>query len=186
MGAENIHRGILNQALGEFGHGVVVTESLIGLEHCELWAVGAVGTLVSEVAVDFVDAVDATNYRALQEQLWRDAQEQLGVEGVRVGLEWASRCATVNGLQHRGFDLEVGRVGEGFAHRGHNLRANLDHFASAVAHDQVDVAVANAKLFSEFVVQVWQRANGLSGHLPLAHQNAQLAALRGDYLAGHE
>jgi len=43
-----------------------------------------VSTLVAEVAVDLVDALDAADDRALEVQLRRDAQVQLGVERVRV------------------------------------------------------------------------------------------------------
>ena len=44
--------------------------------------------------------------------------------------------------------------------------------------------MANAKLFTELVVLVWHWAKGLGGHAPIIGQHAQLAALRGDDLAG--
>ena len=94
-----------------------------------------------------------------------------------MGLEWSSRCATVKGLQHRGFNLEKFLGVEGATQRLHNLRANLDHFAGAVANNEVDVAVTNAIFFAELVVHVWQWANGLRGHQPLVGKNRKLAAL---------
>ena len=184
--AEDIHGCVLNQRLSKVGDAVVVAVSLVCLEHCELRRVGAVGTFVSEVAVDLEDAVDAANNRTLQEQLWRDSQKQLGVEGVRVSLERAGRSSTVDGLQHRGLDLGERALVECLAQRLHNLGANLHDLAGAVANDQVEVAVANAKLFTELVVLVWHWANGLGGHAPIIGQHAQLAALRGDYLTGNK
>jgi hypothetical protein len=59
--------------------------------------VRGVGALVAEVAVDLEDAVDAADDGALEEELRRDAQVQLGVERVRVrdeGRAAAPPCCT--------------------------------------------------------------------------------------------
>ena len=79
--------GVLDELLREVGDAVVIAVGLVGLEHRELGAVGRVGALVAEVAVDFEDAVDATDHGALEEQLGRNAQIELGVECVGVGDE---------------------------------------------------------------------------------------------------
>ena len=100
-------RRLLDESLGEVGDAVVVAVRLIGLEHRELGAVRRVGALVAEVAVDLVDALDAAHDGALQVQLGRDAQVELGVERVRVGDERASGCPAVLHLQHGRLDLEV-------------------------------------------------------------------------------
>ena len=131
----------------------------------------AVCAFVSKVAVDFENAIDATDNSALQEKFWRDAQEQLGVKCIRVGLERASACTTVHGLQHRGFNFDVTLGIKSVAKRLHDLRTNLHNFTCTVAHNEIDVAVTNAIFFAEFVVQVWQRANCLRGNLPLVNQD---------------
>ena len=95
----------------------------------------AVCTFISKVAVDFENAIDATDNSALQKQLRRDAQEQLGVKRVRVSLEWARARTTVHGLQHRSFDFDVTLCIERVAKRLHYLRANLNNFTCTVAHD---------------------------------------------------
>ena len=86
-------RGVLDQLLGQVGHLVVVAVRLVGLEHRELGAVRRVGALVAEVAVDLEHPLDAADDGALEEQLGRDPQEQLGVERVRVGRRTAARDA---------------------------------------------------------------------------------------------
>jgi hypothetical protein len=99
-------RGVLDELLGEVGDAVVVGVRLVGLEHRELGAVGGVGALVAEVAVDLEDAVDAADDGALEEELRRDAQVQLGVERVRVrdeGRAAAPPCCTCSmGSRPRG------------------------------------------------------------------------------------
>ncbi len=99
-------RGVLDELLRQVGDAVVVAVRLVGLEHRELGAVRRVGALVAEVAVDLEDPIEAPDDRALQEQLGRDAQEQLGVESVRVRHERAGARAAVLHLQHRRLDLE--------------------------------------------------------------------------------
>ena len=81
-GSGDRDRGVLDQLLREVGDLVVVAVGLVGLDHRELGRVRRVGALVAEVAVDLEDALDAADGGALEEELGRDAQVELGVEGV--------------------------------------------------------------------------------------------------------
>ncbi len=52
---------------------MVVAVGLVELEHGELGVVFGADTFVAEIAVDFVDAVEAADYEALEEELGGDA-----------------------------------------------------------------------------------------------------------------
>ena len=178
--------GVLHEVLREVGDAVVVRVRLVRLEHGELGAVRGVGTLVAEVAVDLEDTVESADHGALEEQLGRDAEVELGVERVGARHERARGCAAVLHLEHRRLDLDVAAVREGLAQRGVDLRAGADRLARLVADDQVEVAAAHAALFGELGVHVRQRQDGLRGDLPVRDHDRQLAAAARDDLAAHE
>ena len=98
--------GLLDELLDECRDGVVRAIGLIGLDHGEFGGVRGVDALVAEVAVDLEDAVDAADQAALEEELGGDAHVQIDVEGVHVGDEGLGRRTAVDGLQHRGLDLD--------------------------------------------------------------------------------
>ena len=75
-----------------------------------LW-LGA-GAFVAEVAVDLVDAVEAADDEALEEELGGDAEGERDVEGVVVGLEGARGGSSGDGVEHGGFDFEVAALVE--------------------------------------------------------------------------
>ena len=145
-----------------------------------------VGALVAEVAVDLEDPVDSTDDGALEEQLGRDPQVELGVERVAVGRERSRGRTTVHRLQHGGLDLEEAvpreRRAQGRVDRG----PRAHDVASSLAHDEVEVAAAHLRLFAELIVQVRQRQDRLRRDLPLGHEDRQLAGAARDDLARHE
>ena len=166
----------------EVGNGVVVAVGLIELEHHELGVVRRVGALVAEVAVDLEDSFDSADHRALEEQFGGDAQEQFHVERVGVRDERAGGGAAVHRLQHRCFDLEEAVFGESLAQGRHRLRAGDNVLAGLVSHDEIEVALANPRLFVQFGVEVRQRQQRLRRHLPFGHEDRQFAALgRNDF-----
>ena len=178
--------GVLHHLPREVGHLQVVAVGLVRLEHRELGRVRRVGTLVAEVAVDLVDAVDAAHHGALEEQLGRDPQEQLDVEGVAVRGEGTSGCPAVHHLQHGGLDLDVVVRSEGAAQGGDRRGAGPDHLARSLARDEVEIAAAHPRLLAELGVQVGEGAQRLRRDLPLADHDRQLAATARDDLAGDE
>ena len=99
-------RRLLHEIAGQLGHRVVVAVRLVRLQHRELRRVRRVDALIAEVAVDLEDPLDAADHRALEKQLRRDSQIQIGVERIAVGHKRSGRRAAVQQLQHRRFDLD--------------------------------------------------------------------------------
>ncbi len=172
-----------HQIVSQRGDVVIGRVRLICLEHRELRRVRGVDALVAEVAVDLEDALDAADDRALQEQLRRDAQVQIGVECIGVRDERARRRPAVLQLQHRGLDLDEPAVVQRRANGPHHLGAGAHHVASLRPDDQVDVALPDARLLVQLAVRDGQRAHRLRRHRPPVGHDRQLAALAGDHLA---
>ena len=95
-----------HQIVSKCGNVIIGGVRLICLEHRELRRVRRVDTLVAEVAVDLEDALDAADHGALEKQLRRDPQVQIGVECIGVSDERAGRRPAVLQLQHGGLDLD--------------------------------------------------------------------------------
>ena len=108
-----------------------------------------VHALVAEVTVHLEDAVHASNDRALEVDLRRDAQVEIGVERVHVRREGAGSRATVDHLQHRRLELDVVAAEEVLADRTVDGRANADHVARGGARDQVKLAAADALVLGQ-------------------------------------
>ena len=80
-------RRLLHEGLRELGDAEVVGVGLVGLEHRELGRVRRVGALVAEVAVDLEDPLEPADDGALEEELRRDPQVEVGAGVVVVGDE---------------------------------------------------------------------------------------------------
>ncbi len=125
---------------------MVVAIGLVELEHGELGVVLGGDTLVAEVAVDLVDAVEAADDQALQIKLRRDAQLEVDIQRVVVRRKWPCRRPTRNRVHHRRLDFEVAARIEELAHRAQHrgpLHKNLAHIG---IRKQVDVPLAVAQL----------------------------------------
>ena len=94
--------------------------------------------------------------------------------------ERAGGRATVQGLQHRGFDLEEVVVVKGAAQGGHGLGTVAHHVADVLVRDHANVRLAGAGVFVQVLVQGRQRLQGLRGDGPLSGEYGQLAGLGGD------
>ena len=140
-----------------------------------------VHALVAEVAVDLEHLLDATHEAALEEELGRDAQVEIKVEGVHMRGERTSRGTTVNGLQHRSLHLEESVFVEGAAQRGDRTGTIAHHVANLLVGDHADVRLARAGVFVEFLMQRRQRLQRLGGDGPLIGEDRQLAGLRCDH-----
>ena len=180
MRAVDVHGGLLHELLDQLADGIIGAIGLVGLDHGEFGGVRGVNALIAEVAVDFEHAIDAADQTALEEQFRGDAKVQVKVEGVHVRGERAGGRATVQGLQHRGFDLEEVVVVKGAAQGGHGLGAVAHHVADVLVRDHADVRLAGAGVFVQVLVQGRQRLQGLGGDSPLSGEYGQLAGLGGD------
>ncbi len=95
-----------DQLLGEVHHAVVVGAADEPLEHRELGVVLGRHPLVAEELAELVDVLEAADDRPLQVELGRDAQEEVAVERVVVGVEGPRRGAAGQPLQDRRFQLD--------------------------------------------------------------------------------
>ena len=106
-GAVDLLGYVDDELFGEAHEVVVVGVGLVELEHGELGVVAGADAFVAEVAVDLVDAVEASDDEALEVELGGDAEEEVDVELVVVGGEGAGGGSSGDLLHHGGFDFEV-------------------------------------------------------------------------------
>ena len=73
---------------------------------------------VAEIAVDFVDPLQAPHHQALQIELRGDPQVELHVQGVVVGDEGLGGGPPGDGLHHGGLHLQIAPAVEELPHAG--------------------------------------------------------------------
>ena len=171
-----------DERLGELHHVVVVGERLVRLERRELGVVGGVDALVAPDAPDLEDPLEAADDQPLQVQLGGDAQVEVEIERVVVRDERARGGATELGAQRRRLHLDEAALFEEPSDRGHRREPDLEHPPRLGVHDQVDVALAEARVdVGEAVPLVGQRAQRLGQQLERADLHRQLTAARGHH-----
>ena len=84
----------------------IIRIGLIELEHREFGIVLRRDPLIAEIAVDFVDSLDAADQQALQIKFRSDSQIEIDVERVVMRDKRPRRCAAVQRLHHRSFDFQ--------------------------------------------------------------------------------
>ena len=140
LGQEAVH------VLGQIHHAVVVGVGLIELHEGELGVMTGVKAFVAEDTTDLIDALEAADDQALEVELQGNAELEVLVQGVEMGLEGARCSAAGVGDQHGCLDLHEVTLCKEAADAGNNLRALDEDVAGSVAHDQVDVALAIAHI----------------------------------------
>ena len=126
--------------------------------------------LVAEVLADLVDALETTDDQPLQVELGRDPQVEVGVELVVVRHERMREGAAVARLQHRGLDLDEPVGIQVAPDRGDDAAAHEEVGARLLVHQQVEVALAVARLrVGEAVEGVGQRRADLPEQLEFDH-----------------
>ena len=114
---------------------------------------GAVHTLVAEVARELIHTVETTHDQTLQIKLVGDTEVEGHVEGVVMGDERTSRGATGDCLEHGGLHLKIAVRVEILAHGVIHLSALQEDFAHAGIDHKIDIAATVAHLgISEGVV----------------------------------
>ncbi len=152
-------RGGRDQRLGARHRVVDVGVGLVPLEQRELGVVLERHALVAEVLADLVDALEPADDQALEVELGRDAQVEVAVELVVVRRERPRVGAAVERLQRRRLDLDEAGAVELAAQGRDRARAQLELGAHLGVDQQVEVALAVARLdIGEPVVLVGQRA----------------------------
>src|SRR5882672_7832034 len=146
----------------------MIAVGLVELEHGELGVVARRDPLVAKVAVDLEHLLEPAHHEALEIELGRDAQIQVHVERVVVGLEGTGVRAAGDRLHHRRLDLEKALAGHEVAHRLHDAAADAKYVPRLLAHDEVDVALP------VFLLLVGESVEFLGQGPQRLHQQAQL------------
>ena len=163
------------------GDVLVVGVGLVQLDHRELGVVLVRDPLVAEVLAQLVDPLKPADDAALEVELGRDPQVERAVERVVVGREGARVGAAVERLQDRRLDLDEARLVEVAAHAGDDRRARDEQLARLLGGDQVQLAVAEARLdVLQAVVLLGRRAQRLGQQRPVVDAQRQLAAPRAE------
>src|SRR6185312_13541252 len=114
--------------------------------------------------------------KALQVKLWRDAQIKIEIERVVMGDEGLGRRAARNRLEHRRFDFEETARGQEAADRGDDAAAVAQRRAAILAHYQIEIALAIARLeIGEAVIFLRQRQQRLGQQRDLGGIDRQFA-----------
>ena len=165
--------GVRDQALAARGDVLVVGVRLVPLEHRELGVVGAVDALVAEVLAELVHALEPADDQPFQVELGRDPQEELAIERVVVRRERPGERAPVERLQHRCLDLDEPLGVEEPADRGDHARAGDEQLARLLVGDQVELALAKARLdVGQAVVLLGRRPQRLGQQREVEHPSA--------------
>ena len=171
------------------GNNLEVGVGAIGLHGGELGVVREVHALVAEDAPKLENALVAAHEQALEMQLGGDAQVVLLVQCVEVRDERLGRSTALDGLEDGGLDLHVAVVLHVAAEGRHDARALGESLADVGVHDEVDVALAIARLLvGQAMELLGQRADSLGQQRKLARSHGELAALGADHdaLGAHD
>ncbi len=135
-----------DELLDELRHVEVVGVGLVGLEHRELGVVAGRDPLVAEDPADLKDTLEAPDHEALQIELGRDPQREVGVQRVVVGEEGLGVGPSGERLQHRRLDLDEAERVEDAPQVAHGRGARKERLARALVRPQVDLPLAVAEL----------------------------------------
>ena len=172
------HRRSGDELLGEVHQVLVGGVGLVELQHRELGVVAGAHPLVAEVPVDLVDALDAADHQPLEVQLGGDPHDQRDVQGVVVRDERARRRAGDERVHHRRLDLEVVARVEEVADVAHQPVAPQEDLLHLRIGDEVQVALAVARLHVlQAVPLLGHGAQGLGERREALGGEGQLAGL---------
>ena len=185
LGAIGRRRGVLDDLPAAVDPDVVVGVCLIRLQQGELGVVAEVHPLVAEGAAKLEDALDTAHAQPLQVQLGRDAQVQIQVVGVDVGLERAGVRAAVDLLQDRGLDLQESLAHQRFPDGVQHAAAGGDQLSRLGVDRQVQISGADAGLgVGQALPLVGQRTQALADQAPVVRQHRYRAVAAGAHDAG--
>src|SRR4051794_4825624 len=170
-------RDEVHELLGVARDVLVVRVGLVPLEHRELGVVLERQPLVAEVLADLVHALQAADDQPLEVELDRDAEVEVALQRVVVRREGPRDAAAVDRLEHGRLDLDEAARVEERAYRRDHLRARHEELARLLVGDQVELAVAEARLdIREPVVLLGRRAQRLGQQRVALELERQLAA----------
>ena len=131
-----------HEFVGQIHEVSVVGIGLIELQHGEFWIVPSGQTLVTKIAVDFINALEASDHQTLQEQLWGHTQKQWHIQRIVVSGK-RPRCGpSRDAMHHGGFYLQIAALIEKVTKGLHHHGARAEHAPRVFVHDQVNVTLA--------------------------------------------
>ena len=108
---------------------------------------------IAEHPIQLENPVEPTDDTPLEKKFRGDAQVQIGVERIGVRDEGPRGRTAGQRLQHRCLHLQETPALQRRAHCPHHRNALPGDRAGLRAHDQVDVALADAGLLAHFLVR---------------------------------
>mmetsp|Transcript_5567 Transcript_5567/g.10498 ORF Transcript_5567/g.10498 Transcript_5567/m.10498 type:complete len:374 (-) Transcript_5567:204-1325(-) len=162
------------------GHEVVV----VGVRHVELargelGVVSQIDAFVAELTPDLVHPVQSAHHQHLEVQLWGDAHVQRHVQVVVVRDEGLGRGAACNHVHHGRLHLDEALGVQEGADVPDDAGARQEHVARLGRADQVQVALAVARLLVLEAGVPREHVQARRQHLERFGEERQLAALGG-------
>jgi hypothetical protein len=156
-----------DHVLGHAHEVVVVGVGHVELARGELGVVREVDALVAELAAQLVDAVEAADDELLEVELGRDAHEEVEVEVVVVRDEGPGGRPSRDHVHHGRLDLDESALVKVPPHVVDDLRALLEGHADVVVEEEVEVALAVARLLVDEAVE------GLGEHVQAGREDGE-------------
>ena len=171
-------------ALSDVHHVVEIGVGLVELDRGEFGVVLGVHALVAENTADLVHAVHAADDQALQRKLGRDTHIHIDIERIVVRNKGSCRRAARDGIENGRFDLDIAHIVQIIPQMLDELRTDDEIPLDLRVHDQVDVALAVARLLvGQAVELLGQRQQGLGQQRDGLRAHGHFAALRAEDLA---
>ena len=186
IGAQDLLGGAGEDTLGNIHHTVEVSVRLIQLHSGKLGIVLGIHALVAEDAADLIHTVHAAHDQPLQRQLRGDTHVHIDIQGVVVGDEGPGGGAAGNGVQDRGFHLDIAHVVQVVPHELDELGADDEVPLHLGIDHQVHIPLAVAQLpVLQAVELLRQGQQGFGEQGDVLGPDAHLAPLGAEDLAVH-
>ena len=144
--AVDVEAYLLEHALGEVHHPVVVFVGHVYLHACELGVVGAVHSLVAEILGEFIDSVKSAHNETFQIKFVGYAEIERNVERVVVSDERTRGSSAGNRLKDGGLDFHVAVAVEEFAHGVIDFGALDEYLLDTLVDNEIHITAAVAEL----------------------------------------
>ena len=146
-----LHRAV--QHVGQFRDHVFrnvddifqITVSLVQFDRRKFRIMTGIDAFITEAAVHFKNAFQAADEEAFEVEFRSDAQEDIHIEGIVMGLERTGRSTAGNGMEHRRFDFKEVAVIEVLTNAFDDFRTLDEGIRDFRIDDEVEVALTIAR-----------------------------------------
>lgn len=144
LGSGNFDDHAVEHLLGEVDEVLVVGVGPVELAGGELWVVGLVNSLVSELLAQLVDSVESSDDQLLQEKLGSDSKGQISLERIVESCEWLRSGSSSLHVQHRGVDLHEPSVVQEGSHILDDLITDDEFVSGGLVANQIQITLSVA------------------------------------------